>query len=338
MTKEKSEALKAGRNLSSTIETNIQNKNVDSKEDASAKKIFSYRIILGVLLKLCVNEYQHCSLKEIVSYIEAVKEGSVEVSPGLAGESVRRGNAESSVGSEKRTYFDIYFNARLPGSNKKRIYLLKIDLEIQKSLNLNYPIENRALYYLAREVSSQLDYVYEDTTAYGGLNKAFTIWLCLNDIPRHLQNTVIKHKMMVSEAYGIEKEETPTVDLMEMVIIRLGGRPNMEKAPEVVKYLYGIFENANYGEYFDKYVTRKDIEKEPGIREELNSMSGIATLNFREGQMEGRKEGRMEGRKEGRIISLYYDADLSVEEIAKKVNCAISDVEAVLNNMDVSEI
>lgn len=32
MTKEKSEALKAGRNLSSTIETNIQNEDVDSKE------------------------------------------------------------------------------------------------------------------------------------------------------------------------------------------------------------------------------------------------------------------------------------------------------------------
>ena len=43
-------------------------------------------------------------------------------------------------------------------------------------------------------------------------------------------------------------------------------------------------------------------------------MSGIAALNFREGQMEGRKEGR--------IISLYYDADLSVEEIAEKtVQC-----------------
>ena len=49
-------------------------------------------------------------------------------------------------------------------------------------------------------------------------------------------------------------------------------------------------------------------------------------------------EGRMEGRKEGRIISLYYDADLSVEEIAEKTNCAISDVEAVLDNMDATEI
>jgi len=81
-------------------------------------------------------------------------------------------------------------------------------------------------------------------------------------------------------------------------------------------------------------VTREDLEKEPGIRKELISMSGIAALNFREGQM----EGRMEGRKEGRIISLYYDADLSVEEIAEKTNCAISDVEAVLDNMDATEI
>ena len=72
------------------------------------------------------------------------------------------------------------------------------------------------------------------------------------------------------------------------------------------------------------------MEKEPGIRKELISMSGIAALNFREGQMEGRKEGR--------IISLYYDADLSVEEIAEKTNCAISDVEAVLDNMDATEI
>ena len=77
-------------------------------------------------------------------------------------------------------------------------------------------------------------------------------------------------------------------------------------------------------------MTREDLEKEPGIRKELISMSGIAALNFREGQMEGRKEGR--------IISLYYDADLSVEEIAEKTNCAISDVEAVLDNMDATEI
>ena len=43
-------------------------------------------------------------------------------------------------------------------------------------------------------------------------------------------------------------------------------------------------------------------------------MSGIAALNFREGQMEGRKEGREEGEKKQRVIAVANMIKLDIPE------------------------
>ncbi len=296
---EEKEKLTAGEDLTQLIQTELQPEDTDMEEDAHAKNLFKYKAVLAVVLKLVVKEYADCSLEEVASYIGEISDFT-EVSAGLTvkPETVRPGNSESVSGSEKRTFFDLYFDVAIPETDEKRMFILKVDLEIQKSLKITYPVENRGIYYLAREISSQLNYVYKDTD-YSRLAKAYTIWICLNDIPSELQNTAIKYRMMPAEAMGVENSrDIPPCDLMEMVIIRLGRKPG-DKDAGIVKYLYGVFQYQKYSRYFEEYISPKTIDSESGLRKELTGMSGIALFNYNSGRAEGMEEGRKEGRKEG---------------------------------------
>ena len=287
--------LKAGRNLAQEINENIHSEDVDTSEDAYAKKLFKYKKVLAVILQLEVSEFKGCTLQEVVSYISEISDTS-EVSEGIVPrEVVRQENSESTVGAEKRTYFDILFEVGIPKTEEKRIFRLIVDLEIQKTLKLPYPIENRGIYYLARKISDQLNYVYEDTAEYRQLKKVVTIWICLNDIPSALRNSVVKYRMQPVEVKGIaDRKRVPSCDLMEMIVIRLG-ETVFDEDEEVIKYLYGAFEYQKYPEYFEKYISPEAIDSETGLREELIGMSGIATFNFNSGEAEGIHQGIQQG-------------------------------------------
>ena len=84
-----------------------------------------------------------------------------------------------------------------------------------------YPIEKREMYYLARQLSSQLTLV-TDTTDYNRLEKCYSIWICRDDIPKKFRYSVAVYEVSNtkdSSTYRIAKEN---YDLMTLVVIKLG--------------------------------------------------------------------------------------------------------------------
>ena len=202
--------------------------------DAECKLLLSNREILAIILKETVDEYREYSREEIIDFIEPDSiESDREVSPGRTNSQVQQSAQEFAVLNEKVSKFDIRLKAKNPKLSKEKIVIkLHIDVEPQKTYRPGYPIEKRGMYYLSRELSSQLSLV-TDSTDYGELEKCYSIWICLDDIPQDEQNSVSFYEMTNTKNIGncITKKED--YDLLTLVIIRLGKKEyNGEKKDE----------------------------------------------------------------------------------------------------------
>ena len=174
---------------------------------------------------------------------------------------------------------------------------LHIDLEGQKSYtpkNPTYPIIKRGLYYVARDLSSQLG-VVTGKTNYADLEKCYSIWICLEDVPVRLRNTMTEYRIRKEDVLGETDEPEEDYDLMSVIVIRMG-----EKSEE-----RGIFDYLNqvFVGNIEEIETYSHIEWEVEFKEDVAmTMTGFSDVLVRRGREEGRKEGREEGRIEGREI------------------------------------
>ena len=101
-----------------------------------------------------------------------------------------------------------------------------------------YIIEDRASYYVARGLSSQLGPVTKKTN-YRDLEKVISIWIVSEDVPKGLQNTVTRYHMVKDDLIGQADIPRQYYDKMEMVIIRRG-EGESSVAP-VFEYLDAVF-------------------------------------------------------------------------------------------------
>ena len=83
-------------------------------KDQSAKIIFSYKPIMGNILKYTVAEYSDCSLEEIINCIEGdtIQTGTAFVEEDMAG-SIRCEQTEFNTVDEAPAVFDILFRSLL---------------------------------------------------------------------------------------------------------------------------------------------------------------------------------------------------------------------------------
>ena len=92
-------------------------------------------------------------------------------------------------------------------------------------------------------MSAQLDKIGENGKGYGHLEKVYSIWICLDNIPRKLENTISYYKMQNYKNEGIKDKEfridSWESDLLEIIIVRLGGETHDEKG--LFDLLYGLF-------------------------------------------------------------------------------------------------
>ena len=202
--------------------------------DAECKLLLSSREILAVILKETIDEYKDYSREEIIGFIEPDSiESDREVSPGRTNSQIQGDTQEFAALNEKVSRFDIRLRAKNPRLSKENIVIkLHIDVEPQKSYNPGYPIEKRGMYYLSRELSSQLSLV-TDSTDYEQLEKCYSIWICLDDIPKGEQNSVSFYEMTNIKNIGTCITKKEDYDLLTLVIIRLGKKEyNGEKKDE----------------------------------------------------------------------------------------------------------
>ena len=151
-----------------------------TKYDASSKAIWRNREILAPLLQFCVSELQDESVEHIMRLIDADSISEDMPVSDLPPQIVERA-AELHSTTEKPLAFDLHFVVKNPKlSTASLLVRIHIDLELQNKFRptlkdgKSYAMEGRGIYYAARELSSQLGRITENTN-YADLEKVVSI-------------------------------------------------------------------------------------------------------------------------------------------------------------------
>ena len=300
----------------------------DAQYDAGMKNLMSNKEIIVPLLQMTVPEFKDCSQEEIVQYLDLssiTKDDFVSDIPDIKSDpKISKEDSELSSLTEKLVRFDVRFRVRNPKLSSKTICVsLHIGLEAQltyRPKRPSYPILKRAVYYVARDLSSQLSTV-TTMTDYSKLEKCYSIWICTKDIPKKLQNTMTEYSFMRKDIIGTANEPSSYYDLMSVIIIRRGREPDEEG---IFDYLAGLFSSdiKRIGEY-------SHIEWSKPFEKEVENMTGFGDEIYRRGiqngKIEGQREGRREGRREGLILGALK-CGKTPEQVAKRLEISLSEV------------
>lgn len=193
--------------------------------DAGMKQLMSNKEIIVPILQMTVSEFKTCSQEEILQCLDIssiTKDDFVSDIPNIERD-LRLTKEDSELSSlvEKLVRFDIRFKIINPKLSTEKIRVnLHIDMEAQKSYrpsNPSYPILKRAVYYVARDLSSQLSMITQ-TTDYSKLEKCYSIWICAEDVPKKLQNTLTEYSFSKKDIIGIADEPEDEYDLITIFI------------------------------------------------------------------------------------------------------------------------
>ena len=171
---------------------------IGEKYDQAMKKVWRNREILAPLLQVCVEEYESESIEDIMRYINAESISYDTPVSDLPPQIVEMATEMNST-AERPVTFDMKFLAKNPKLSTEDVMVrIHIILDFQNKFHPTdsdgkaYLIEDRASYYAARGLSSQLGPVTNKTN-YRELEKVISIWIVSEDVPKRLQNTVSRY-------------------------------------------------------------------------------------------------------------------------------------------------
>lgn len=129
--------------------------------DHASKELYKNKEVLAVILKGVAREFERYHYKEIMGFIEGDSITTDEdVSLGRTNTRIIGDDKEYGALNEKLALFDTKFRVVNPElSGGEVIVNLHVGVEAQKTYRPGYSIEKRGIYYLARELSSQLSLV-----------------------------------------------------------------------------------------------------------------------------------------------------------------------------------
>ena len=203
-----------------SLASGIEVTQAKEKYDAACKRLLSEKIILAHILKSCVAEFRDYDAAFIA---ENCIEGhpyvsGVPVAPDETGAMLRGMNTAQTSPTEGDAYFDIYFNAVVPGTGE--VVQLIVNVEAQADFYPGYPLPKRGIYYCSRMISAQNGTVFENAE-YDKLRKVCSIWVCTNP-PKKRENTITYYNMAEHNLVGDNHEAVEDYDLLSLVLLYLG--------------------------------------------------------------------------------------------------------------------
>lgn len=299
--------------------------------DAGMKQLMSNKEIIVPILQMTVPEFKTCSQEEILQCLDIssiTKDDFVSDIPNVE-KDLRLTKEDSELSSlvEKLVRFDIRFKIINPKLSTEKIRVnLHIDMEAQKSYrpsNPSYPILKRAVYYVARDLSSQLSTITQ-TTDYSKLEKCYSIWICAEDVPKKLQNTLTEYSFSKKDIIGVADEPEEDYDLLTVIIIRLG-KETEEKG--IFDYLKGLFTGD-----IKRIQRYSHIEWSEPFQEEASKMTGFGDMIYERGIQQGMQQGMQQGIQQGRHEGMILGALMSgktPEEVSKILNLPLEEIKKV---------
>ena len=287
------------------------------KTDHVCKAVLKSRWVLANILKGVIPEYADTPIHEIAeAYIEP---DQIELYLPVNGfpEQIQGLDKEDTAYLQTTVYYDVRLRALLPNRTKTQVYLY-IDVEAQNAAResrLGYPLEKRAIYYMSRMISNQLQTVSRDTN-YNVIQKVYSIWICMgDDIPKNMQQSITGFTIAKEDIYRKIDVPKKNYDLMSAVFIRLGHGETDER---LIGMLHTIFtDDAPPEERLKKLETEYGIPRTKEFNEEVAKMCTYSQFMLDRGEKKGLETGKYKT-----YYDLISDGTLTLKQAAEK--CSLS--------------
>ena len=239
--------------------------------DRLAKRFLARKSILAHILKHTVDEFSECSLQDIEQkYIEGDPTASINTIPLDDTLDIKGKHTESNSPLEGLVTFDIIFDAIAPSSGEP--IKLIINIEPQKTTtSIDYKLMKRAVYYVARLISSQKEKEFHGDN-YNGLKKVYSIWITM-DVQNYRANSIQEYSLTEKVLHGEFHDELQNYDLLKIIILNLGTKKTSHKLLDLLHLLFMDLKLSDEKEkiLLDDY----DITLTRDMRKELTKMSGL---------------------------------------------------------------
>ena len=263
--------------------------------DAIMKKFLSNKQILSVMLKKYVSEFKDCSIEDIENkYIDipSISVGETLVEKDFTNrpnkEQIEGITNEDSSLNEGRITYDVIFKAKAPSADGGYIGLY-INVEAQSRFYPGYSLETRALYYAARRFSSQLTSIRAGTD-YGKLEKVYSIWVCVGDVPDKVAGTVSLYHFTKEDLVGSYNIPQEVYDKINFIMIRLNEK--VEVQDSFLNALKVIFSNGTTGKQKIESLESAGVRTETKFIEEAITMCNYSDWIESKGMERGCAEER----------------------------------------------
>lgn len=299
-----------------------------AKYDAKMKELLANRQVLAWILKRFVPEFADSSLEDIENYY--IEPGTILVSKlGVAGrqETIEGIGTEDGGAADGRIYYDVMFRARCPekfrceGEASEKQIGLYINLEAQNAYYPGYPIESRGVYYSARKLCAQINSPGPDTN-YGSLQKVYSIWLCMGDVPDYEANTVSFYAFDKYDIIGCVERNPDIYDLQNVVILRINDRKEPED--KTLAMLQTLCSNQKSRERKLDDLRNMGFRVDRELAEGVETMCNLSELVERRGIEQGLERG-MEAAKRKIALRLLQEG-MSLEQASDVVDVPVSQV------------
>lgn len=270
--------------------------------DAACKRLLSEKIILAWIMKSCLEEFRDIDVNVIA---EKCIEGQsfvseIPVAPDETGAVIQGVGQEHSSPTEGSIYFDIYFNAIVPGTEE--VVQLIINVEAQANYYAGYPLLKRGVFYCGRMISAQGGTVIIKSH-YEKLRKVYSIWLC-TDPPKGRQNTITRYRMTEENMVGDVHENIQNYDLLTLVIICLGNKQGQNY--DGILKLLGVLLSTDATPAEKKQILQDEfnIPMTQTMDREVSLMCNLSQGVENRGIEKGMKQGLEQGYENGLLVAL----------------------------------
>ena len=191
-----------------------------------------------------------------------------------------------------------------------------VNIEAQKDEPTSYYIQNRAVFYACRMVSSQKERDFTGMN-YNDIKKVYTIWICMNQKENSLNYLHLTNEKLMGKT-AIEKAG----DLIHIILLGLAKNlPPYTEENKLHRLLGALFTNElTIDEKISIIESEYNIESESELRKDVRKVGGLG---------ESLIENAVEQREIKFIISMN-EKGYTIEHIADVTEKSKEEVEAVL--------
>ena len=203
-----------------------------------------------------------------------------------------------------------------------------VNIEAQKDDPSSYYIQNRAVFYACRMVSSQKERDFTGMN-YNDIKKVYTIWICMNQKENSLNYLHLTNEKLMGKT-AIEKAG----DLIHIILLGLAKNlPPYTEENKLHRLLGALFTNElTIDEKISIIESEYNIESESELRKDVRKVGGLGESLVESAAEEAWEQGLELGGKQREIkfIISMNEKGYTIEQIADVTEKSKEEVEAVL--------